>query len=174
VPGKTLNEVLKILQPVKDEVRIYSKDNQILFDVNNCKIVSRLLEGEYLNYNSILPQEYELKIKANTKELLAGLERASLVTIDEKRYPVKFNIADDKLVITSNTEIGAVREEIKIDMDGGKLEIGFNPRYFIDALKVIDEDKIEIFFTSNIGPCTIRHTEKDIFAYMVLPVRTRN
>ncbi len=174
IPGKTLNEVLKILQPVKDEVSIYSKDNQILFDVNNCKIVSRLLEGEYLNYKSIIPQEHELKIKTNTKELLAGLERASLVTLDEKRYPVKFSIADEKLVITSNTDIGAVREEIRIEADGGKLEIGFNPRYFIDALKVIEEEKIEIYFTSNVGPCTIRHSEKDIFAYMILPVRTRN
>ncbi|MDP4091925.1 MAG: DNA polymerase III subunit beta [Bacillota bacterium] len=174
IPGKTLNEILKILQPVKDEVSIYSTNNQILFDMNNCKVVSRLLEGEYLNYNGIIPQDYEIKIKVNTKELLAGIERASLVTVDEKRYPVKFNIANDKMVITSNTDIGAVREELKIDMDGGKMDIGFNPRYFIDALKVIEEEQINIFLTSNVGPCTIRPVDKDRFAYMVLPVRTRN
>lgn len=174
IPGKTLNEILKILQPVKEDVSIYSTNNQILFDMKNCKVVSRLLEGEYLNYKSIIPNDHEIRIRVSTKELLAGIERASLVTVDEKRYPVKFNISDDKMIITSNTDIGAVREEIRIEMDGGKIDIGFNPRYFIDALKVIDDEKIEIFFTSSVGPCTIKPIDDDSFAYMILPVRTRN
>lgn len=172
VPGKTLNEIVKILQPVEENVTIYSSSNQILFDLGNCKVVSRLLEGEYLNYKSIIPEENETKIKVKTKDMLSSIERASLViTMEERRYPVRFKIADDKIIITSNTDVGAVKEELRVDMEGKDLEIGFNPRYFIEALRVIEEESIDILFTTNVGPCTIRPVQDDYFAYMILPVR---
>lgn len=172
VPGKTLNEIVKILQPVEEDITIYSTKNQILFDIGKCKVVSRLLEGEYLNYRGIIPEEYETKVHVNTKEMLSSIERASLIiSNDERRYPVKFNIADDMIVITSSTDIGTVREELKIDMSGNKIDIGFNPRYFIDALRVIEDDTIDIYFTTNVGPCTIKPAEENNFAYMILPVR---
>lgn len=172
VPGKTLNEISKIIQPVDDEMTIYSTNNQILFDLGNCKVVSRLLEGEYLNYKGILPQDFETKIKVNTKELLASFERASLIiTAEERRYPVKINVNDEKLVITSNSELGNVREELKIEMEGNNIDIAFNPRYFIEALRVIDDEKINIHFTSSIGPCTIKPVNDENFAYLVLPIR---
>jgi len=172
VPGKTLNEIAKILQPVDDEISIYNSNNQILFDMGDCKVVSRLLEGEYLNYRGIIPKDHEVKIRVITNELLSSIERASLViTMEERRYPVRFNISDDVLVITSNTDVGAVREEIRVDMTGGKMDIGFNPRYFIEALRVIEDEKVDIYFTSNVGPCTIRPVEGDSYAYMILPVR---
>lgn len=174
VPGKTLNEIMKILQPIDEEISIYNSGNQILFDTGKCKIVSRLLEGEYLNYKGIIPKEHETKIRINTKDLMSSIERASLITSEEKKYPVKFNVNDEKMIISSNTDIGAVREEIRVDMTGEKLEIGFNPRYFIEALKVIEDEKIEIYFTSSVGPCTIRAIEKDTYAYMVLPVRIKS
>lgn len=171
IPGKTLNEIVKILQPSDDNLTIYYSNNQILFDIGKCKIVSRLLEGEYLNFRSLIPQDFETKITVNTKDILSSIERASLITMEEKKYPVKFKITDDKIIMSSNTDIGAVREEIRVEMEGNKLEIGFNPRYFIDALKVIDDEKVNIHFTSNVGPCTIRPLNDDTFAYMILPVR---
>jgi len=172
VPGKTLNEISKILQPVDDEMTIYSTNNQILFDIGKCKVVSRLLEGEYLNYRGIIPAEYETKVRVNTKEMLSSIERASLViTSEERRYPVRFNIGNDKIVITSNTDIGAAREELNVDMSGSDLDIGFNPRYFIDALKVIEDETVDVYFTTSVGPCTIKPVEGDSFAYMILPVR---
>jgi len=174
IPGKTLNEIVKIIQPVDDDITIYRSKNQVLFDVGKYKVVSRLLEGEYLNYNSIIPREFETKVRINTKDILSSIERASLITVDEKKYPIRINISDDKIVISSNTDLGTVREELRVDMTGNKLEIGFNPRYFIDALRVIEDETIEIFFTSNVGPCTIRPIEKDSFAYMILPVRIKN
>lgn len=174
IPGKTLNEIVKILQPVDENISIFSTQNQILFDFGNCKVVSRLLEGEYLNYNSIIPKDFESKLRVKTKEILSSLERASLITAEEKKYPVKFSILDDKIVISSNTEIGAVREEVRVDVSGNRLDIGFNPRYFIEALKVIDDEEIDIFFTSNIGPCTIKPIDNDDYAYMILPVRIKN
>lgn len=174
VPGKTLSEIVKILQTVDDEISIYASNNQVLFDMGNCKVVSRLLEGEYLNYKSIIPQDSETKIKINTKDFQSSIERASLITMEDKRYPIKFSISDDKIVISSNTDLGAVREELRIEMNGNKMDIGFNPRYFIDALKIIDEEAIELYFSSNVGPCTIRPCSSDSFAYMILPIRTRN
>lgn len=174
VPGKTLNEIVKIMQPIEDEVFIYNSKNQILLDTGNCKIVSRLIDGEYLNYKSIIPNEYETKIKVKRKDMLSSLERAYLITTEDKKYPVKFNIKDEKVVISSNTELGAVREEIYTDINGSNMDIGFNPKYFIEALRVIDDEEIEIFFTSSVGPCTIRPIEGESFAYMILPIRIKN
>lgn len=174
VPGKTLNEISKILEPEDSEVEIFTSKNQILFKIDNCKVTSRLLEGEYLNYKSILTDENETKIRLKTKELLSSIERAALISINEKKYPVRFDIEDDFLVISSSTEIGNVRDKITIDMEGKNMIIGFNPRYFLEALKVIDDDFIDIYFNSDIGPCTIRPVETDEFAYMILPVRIKS
>jgi DNA polymerase-3 subunit beta len=172
IPGKTLNEISKIIQPVEEELTIYTTNNQILFDMGNCILVSRLLEGEYLNYSGIIPKDHETKITVNTKELLACFERASLViTNDERRYPVKLDIKDDMMVITSNTEIGNAREEIRLEMEGKEMEISFNPRYFIEALRVIENEVINILFTSTIGPCIIKPLQNDAFVYLILPIR---
>lgn len=172
IPGKTLNEIAKIIQPVDDELTLYASGNQILFDLGKCIMVSRLLEGEYLNYMGIIPKEHETRITVNVKELLACFERASLViTNEERRYPVKLDITDELMVITSNTEIGNAREEIRLEMEGKKLEISFNPRYFIEALRVIENEVVNIYFTSSIGPCTIKPLQGDSFAYLILPIR---
>ena len=96
------------------------------------------------------------------------------MTMEEKKYPVKFTISDEKIIISSNTDMGAVREELRIEMVGNPIDIGFNPKYFIDALKVIEDEVIEIYFTSSVGPCTIRKIENDNFAYMILPVRIKS
>lgn len=172
IPGKTLNEISKIMQPTDEDLVIYSAGNQILFDMGNCIMVSRLLEGEYLNYSGIIPSDSETKVTVNTRELLACFERASLVIQnDERRYPVKIDIMDEMMVITSNTEVGNVREEIRVEMEGKRLEISFNPKYFIEALRVIENETVNIFFTTNIGPCTIKPVQGNEFTYLILPIR---
>jgi len=172
VPGKNLNEISKVMQAVDDDITIYSTNNQIMFDMGSTKIVARLLEGEYLNYRGIIPQDCETKVKINTKELLASFERASLIILsEERRFPVKINITDDLMVINSNTDVGTVREELRVEMEGGNIDIAFNPRYFIEALRVIEDEYININFTSSIGPCTIRPIQGDAFAYLILPIR---
>jgi len=172
IPGKTLNEISKIMQPADEDLIIYAAGNQVLFDMGNCIMVSRLLEGDYLNYTGIIPKDSETKVTVNTKELLACFERASLVIQnDERRYPVRIDISDEMMVITSNTEIGNVREEIRVEMEGKKLDISFNPKYFIEALRVIDNETVDIFFTTSIGPCTIKPVQGNEFTYLILPIR---
>ncbi len=172
IPGKTLNEISKIIQPVDEDIYIYASGNQILFDMGNCIMTSRLLEGDYLNYMGIIPSEHETKVTVNTKDIMACFERASLViTNEERRYPVRLEISDDIIVITANTEAGNVREEMRAKMEGKKLDISFNHRYFIEALRVIDNEMVDIFFTTNIGPCTIKPMQGNDFAYLILPIR---
>lgn len=172
IPGKTLNEIAKIIQPVDEELSLYAANNQILFDMGNCILVSRLLDGEYLNYMGIIPKDYETKITVNKKELLACFERVSLIiTNEERRYPVKLDISDELMVITSNTEVGNAREEIRLEMEGERMEISFNPRYFVEALRVIENESVNILFTSKIGPCIIKPLHGDEFVYLILPIR---
>lgn len=173
VPGKTLNEISKILQANNDEVFIYNSNNQIVFDTQSWRIVSRLIEGKYLNYNSLLNKEFETKVIVNIKEFQSSLERASLISMNDKNSPVKLFISDDKMVITSNAELGAVREEIKAEIEGNNLEIGYNPAFLIDALKAIDEDRAAIYFITTNAPCTLRPVieNKNDFAYLVQAVR---
>jgi len=172
VPGKTLNEIVKILQQTEDTVQVYFTNNQIMFDLGNCKIISRLLQGEYMNYKNIIPVDYLTKTIVKTNDLLSSIERASLIiTSEEKKYPVRFNIEKDSFIITSNTEKGSVREEIPSDMTGNPLSIGFNPKFFIDALKAIDDEAINLLFTNNVGPCCIKPLVNDSYIYMILPVR---
>lgn len=173
VPGKTLNEISKILQASDEEVYIYNSNNQIVFDAQSWKIVSRLIEGKFLNYNSLLNKEFETKVIINIKEFQSSLERASLISMNDKNSPVKLTIGNDRIVITSNAELGAVREEIKVDIEGNNLEIGYNPAYLIDALKAIDEDRAAIYFITTNAPCTLRPVveSNNEFAYLVQAVR---
>lgn len=172
IPGKTLNEIAKILQQVDDELYIYAAGNQVLFDMGNCIVTSRLLEGEYLNYMSIFPKDHETKVTVNTKDLLSCFERASLViTGEERRYPVNLDITEEKMIITANTEAGNVREELRTDMEGNLLEISFYHRFFIEALRAIDNEMIDIYFTTSLGPCTIKPLQGNDFAYLILPIR---
>jgi len=173
VPGKTLNEISKILQPNDTEVFIYNSNNQIVFDTQSWRIVSRLIEGKYLNYNSLLDKEFETKVIVNIKDLQSSLERASLISMNNKNSPVKLFIGDGKIIITSNAELGAVREEINVEIEGNTLEIGYNPVFLIDALKAIDEDRSAIYFISTNAPCTLRPVieSNNEFAYLVQAVR---
>ncbi len=172
IPGKTLSEIAKILEPTDKDVTIYVTENQIMFDMGNTKVVSRLLEGEYFNYENVIPDEYETKIKINTKEFLDSIERASiLISSDGSRYPINISLKYDKMIITTNTNMGNAREELAIEVAGNDIEVKFNPRYFIEALKEIDEENIDVSFNSDIGPCIIKSVDKDTFVYMLLPLR---
>lgn len=171
VPGKTLNEIVKILQPIDEDITIYNSNNQILFDIGKCKVVSRLLEGKFLNYNSLINKDFETKVRVCTKEFLSSMERASLIAMNERNNPIKIKIGEDKITITSHTEVGAAREEVRVNVEGKELEIGYNPTYMIEALKAIEDEFIDVYFITSNAPCTIRPIENDKYAYLIQAIR---
>ncbi len=178
IPGKTLNEVNKILLDSFDNVTIGISKNQALFEMENCKIVTRLLDGEFLNYKSVVPSNWETRIRINKNSLQNCFERISLIsssTIEkEKKYPVKIAIDIGKITISCTNQTGDAKEELYVSTEGKNLEAGFNPKYFLDALKVIEDEEVFVDFCSNISPCVIRPTDSEEYAYMVLPIRLKD
>ncbi|MDO5517216.1 MAG: DNA polymerase III subunit beta [Clostridium sp.] len=171
IPGKTLNEVSKILEDVDDIVNITFTNNHILFNLEKTKIISRLLEGKFINYNSLLPQEHKLVVNANRQELQNAIERASLMAKDGNTNLIKLDIQQDTLVITSNSQLGKVREEITIKLQGDEVQIAFNSRYLLDVLKNVEDDEVVMKMTSGISPCVIEEKNSENAKYLVLPVR---
>lgn len=174
IPGKTLSEVSKILEEDEENVNITFTPNHILFSLGETKIISRLLEGDFIKYNSIIPNEFNLKVNAKRLDLLNCIERASLMAKDGNTNLVKLSIEDESMIITSNSQLGMVREESNIILQGEPLQIAFNSKYLIDVLKIIDEEEIIMEFSSSVSPCVMRNKENNNCTYLVLPVRLLN
>jgi len=171
IPGKTLNEVSKILEDNNDIVKITFTNNHILFNINNTKIISRLLDGKFVNYISLLPQEYKLLVNVKKQDLQQGIERASLMAKDGNSNLIRLDVQEDTLVITSNSQLGKVREEVSINLQGSEVQIAFNSRYLLDVLKNMEEEDVVIEMTSSVSPCVIKGKNSNNAKYLVLPVR---
>ena len=171
IPGKTLNEVSKILEDNDDIVKITFTNNHILFNVNNTNIISRLLDGKFVNYVSLLPQEYKLLVNVKKQDLQQGIERASLMAKDGNSNLIRLDVQEDTLVITSNSQLGKVREEVNINLQGDGVQIAFNSRYLLDVLKNMEEEDVVVEMTSSVSPCVIRGKNSNNAKYLVLPVR---
>lgn len=171
IPGKTLSEISKILEDSDENVNITFTPNHILFSLKNTKVISRLLEGEFINYNSIIPDEYNLKVIVKKHDFLDCIERASLMAKEGNTNLVKLDIQDDLVVITSDSQLGKAREELNVLMQGEPLKIAFNARFLIDVLKIMDEEEIVLELTSSVSPCVVKNKDKNNCTYLVLPVR---
>lgn len=171
IPAKTLNEVAKILSDGEEEVKITFTKNHILFNLGKTKIISRLLEGEFIKYESIIPNEFNSKVVVNRHEMQDCIERASLVAKEGNTNLVKIDINDDIMVINSNSQLGKVREELNVIMQGQAIQIAFNSKYLIDVLKIMDEDEIVLELSSSVSPCVVKNKEGNNCIYLVLPVR---
>ena len=170
VPGKTLQEISKILPGNADEdVSMYLSDNHIVFEFGNTTVVSRLIEGEYFKIEQMLSSDYETKVKINKRELLDCIDRATLLVKEGDKKPIIMNITDDKMELKINSFIGSMNEEIDITKDGKDILIGFNPKFFIDALRVIDEEEVTLYMVNPKAPCFILD-ENETFIYLILPV----
>ncbi len=174
IPGKTLNEISKILNDSDNDVQITFTKNHILFNFGNTKVISRLLEGEFIKYSSIIPHEYNLKVTVKRESILSCVERASLMAKDGNTNLVKLDIQGDNMIVTSNSQLGKAREEVNIILQGEGLKIAFNSKYLIDVFKIMEEDEIILEFTSSITPCVVKNKEKDNCTYLLLPVRLLN
>ena len=170
VPGKTLNEISKILSGDADkDVSIYFTDKHIIFEFDQTIVVSRLIEGEYFKVDQMISSDYETKVKINKKELLNCIDRATLMVKEGDKKPIIIDINDDSMELRINSTIGSMNEKIDIRKEGKDLMIGFNPKFMIDALKVIDDEEIEMFMVNPKAPCFIKD-EKDTYLYLILPV----
>ena len=178
IPGRTLNEINKIILDSFDPIKIGVAKNQALFEMENCKIVTRLLDGEFLNYSSVIPENWETRIRVNRNNMQNSFERISLIsssTIEkEKKYPVKVSIDIGKVTISCTNQTGDAKEEMYVSTEGKNLEVGFNPKYFLDALRAIDDEEVFIDFGSNVSPCIIRPVEEGDYIYMILPIRLKD
>ena len=177
IPGKTLNEVNKIISDAFEPVKIGISKNQALFEMDNCKIVTRILDGEFLNYKNVIPSNWETKIKVNKNQIQNSFERISLISSSavekEKKYPVKVQVDIGKVLISCTNQTGDAKEELYVSTEGKNLEAGFNPKYFLDSLKSIDDEEIYVEFGTSISPCLIKSIENKDYVYMILPIRLK-
>ena len=177
IPGKTLNEVNKILSDSFDIVKIGVSKNQALFEMENCKIVTRILDGEFLNYKNVIPNNWDTRILVNKSNIQNSFERISLISASsvekEKKYPVKVQVDIGKVTISCTNQTGDAKEELYVSTEGKNLEAGFNPKYFLDALKSIDDEEVYIEFGTSISPCLVKSTQNNDYVYMILPIRLK-
>ena len=178
IPGRTLNEVNKIILDSFDSIKIGISKNQALFEMENCKLVTRLLDGEFLNYSSVIPENWETRVRVNKNNLQNCFERISLISASsiekEKKYPVKLSVEIGKMIISCTNQTGDAKEEMYISTEGQNLEVAFNPKYFLDALRNIDDEEINVDFGTSISPCIIRPVDDGDYIYMILPIRLKD
>lgn len=177
IPGRTLNEVNKIISDSFEPIKIGVSKNQALFEMENCKIVTRILDGEFLNYKNVIPSNWETRIRVNKNSIQNCFERISLISSSavekEKKYPVKVNVDIGKVVISCTNQTGDAKEELYVSTEGKNLEAGFNPKYFLDSFKAIDDEEVYIEFGTSISPCLVKSVENNDYTYMILPIRLK-
>lgn len=170
VPGKTLQEISKIIGGEAEEaVEISFTKNHIVFEFNQTMVVSRLIEGDYFRIDQMLSSDYETKVRVNKRELLDCIDRATLLIKEGDKKPIIINIGDEVMELKIKSQIGTMDEEVVITKEGKDLLIGFNPKFLIDSLRVIDDEEVDLYFMNAKAPCFIKD-EQQSYIYLILPV----
>ena len=170
VPGKTLQEISKIIGgEAEASVEISFTKNHIVFEFDQTLVVSRLIEGDYFKIDQMLSSDYETKVRINKRELLDCIDRATLLIKEGEKKPIIINIGDEWMKLQIKSQIGSMDEEILITKEGKDLLIGFNPKFLIDALRVIDDEEVDLYFMNAKAPCFIKD-EQQSYIYLILPV----
>ena len=170
IPGKTLIEISKIINGgMDDEVSIFFTDKHVLFEFEDTIVLSRLIEGEYYKIDKMLSTDYETKVTVNKREMLECIDRSTLLLKESDKKPVIIDVQDDYMKFAMNSAIGSMDEDIDASKEGKDILIGFNPRFLMDALRVIDEDEITMYMINPKAPCFIRDQE-ETYIYLILPV----
>ncbi|MGI5962328.1 MAG: DNA polymerase III subunit beta [Lawsonibacter sp.] len=173
VPGSALSEVEKICTD-EEKITITQGARHILFQTGDIVLVCRRLEGEFLPYRNAIPRNNTIAVECDTRALLSSIERVSLIISEKLKSPLRCVFGDGMVSITTKTAIGDAADQCPITGDGQGLEIGFNNKYLMDALKNAPSDKLRLEFTSGVAPCVILPAEgEETFVYMVLPVRLK-
>lgn len=176
IPAKTLNEIVSLISN-KEEFTVGFNDSHIIFNIDGTTVVSRLLDGEFIDYNKLIKGEYTSIVTVNRKNLLNSIDRISLLCT-EKNNLVKLNIRDNFIQLSSNTDAGNSTEEVSIELSGDYLDTAFNSRYLIEALKNMDCENLILNFTTDINPCIMNpitnEDDKEYskeYLHLLLPVR---
>jgi DNA polymerase-3 subunit beta len=170
VPGKTLNEISKIISDSTEKnVNMYFEQNEILFEFDNTKMVSRLIEGNYFDVDKMITSDYETKVVINKNKLVECIDRATLLVKEGDKKPIILDISDDNLNIKINSTIGSMDEDVDAEKSGKDIMIGFNPKFMIDALRAIDDEEISIYMVNPKAPCFIRNDDES-YIYLILPI----
>lgn len=170
VPGKTLQEISKIIGgEAEADVDISFTRNHIVFEFDRTVVVSRLIEGDYFKIDQMLSSDYETKVRINKRELLNCIDRATLLIKEGDKKPIIIDIREGSMELKIKSQIGSMDEEIFITKEGKELLIGFNPKFLIDALRVIDDEEVDLYFMNAKAPCFIKD-ENQSYIYLILPV----
>lgn len=172
VPAKSMREVAHIIPDDDTPVYVYTSEKMVAVVCDNVEIVTRVLQGDYVKYRSILPTEHATRVIISRQALHGSLERASILARQSKTNLVNLKIEKDLMTITSDSEVGKVREEIGIRLTGKNLDIAFNARYLLDVLKEVEDEEIVMDFNTSISPCVIHPIKGESYFYLVLPVKT--
>ena len=174
VPGAALSEVEKICADSDKVATVVQGTRHVMFKVGPTTLVARRLEGEFLAYRQAIPRNNTIHVTGDTRALLSSIDRVSLIISDKLKSPLRCTFDHNVLKITTKTAIGDAYDECPIDGDGGGLEIGFNNKYLMDALKAAPADRVRLELNSGVSPCILLPTEgEENFLYMVLPVRLK-
>ena len=170
VPGKTLGEISKVLNGDNEsEVLIFFSSNHIMFEFDDTVVVSRLIEGEYFRVSQMLSNDYETKVVLNKRDFLDAIERASMLIRENDKKPIIINITDEGMQLKMNSAFGTMNAELNITKFGKDLMIGFNPKFLIDALRIIDDEDVTLYMMNPKSPCFIKDEEEN-YIYLILPV----
>ena len=170
VPGKTLGEISKILNGDNEkDVRIYFSKNHILFEFDDTVVVSRLIEGEYFRIDQMLSSDYETKVTVNKKEFLDCIDRASILIRENDKKPIIISITDHSMELKMNSSFGSMNAEVMIHKNGKDIMIGFNPKFLMDALRIIDDEEVDLYMMNPKSPCFIKDAD-ETYIYLILPV----
>lgn len=173
VPAKTLSEVIKLME-ISDVVSMNVGKRHIIFEVGNYSIISRLLDGEFLDYNAAIPNSQTTEVQVNVRMLMDSIERTSLLITDRLKSPLRCIFEDNIVKISTITSLGMAHDKVFADITGERVEIGFNNRFLLDALKACDNDDIKIRLNGPLSPIIIVPPEEDNFLFLILPVRLKN
>lgn len=173
VPGKTLSEVQKMIDDEEEDVELTISRKHIIFNINNCLLVSRLLEGEFLDYKSAIPKTSTTTVKIETRKLIDSIERTSLLISDKIKSPIRMKFADNMIKISCSTAIGKAYDEIQCEITGEDVEMGFNSKFMLDALRCAGTDDIKMEINGALSPMRILPMQGESFLFLVLPVRIK-
>lgn len=174
VPAKTLSEVAKLIGDEDKPVTLYVGKKHIVFDVNGYHVISRLLEGEFLDYKNAIPDGHTTRVRIGVRSLGGCVERASLLITDRVKSPIRCSFEQDMVKISCQTAIGRAYDEVSCQNEGNKVEIGFNNKFLLDALKACDTDEVYLEMNGPLSPMKILPPDGDGFLFLVLPVRIRS